>query len=183
MNGFKRLTTDKPQGMYELAHNSCYIGDDGAARYRDFETDIDVRDLARKLMVSFGQWKSAEEYGLDADNELIDDDIFDDSMLELLSFDDTAISGLIALFYRNLWAMADLRERLKAYEDTGLTPKVCMNYKIFEDECICDGVQFKDVLTLKDILMGMTCETCRNTGKCAIEDNFNIKYCSDWERK
>lgn len=25
--------------------------------------------------------------------------------------------GLIAVFYRNLWAMADLRERLKKYED------------------------------------------------------------------
>lgn len=141
MNGFKRLTTDKPNGMYELAHNSCYIGDDGAARYRDFETDIDARDLTRKLMVSFGQWKSAEEYGLDADNELIDDDIFDDSMMELLSFDNTAISGLIALFYRNLWAMADLRECLKAYEDAeeqGLLVKLpckigSLVYKIKKD--------------------------------------------------
>ena len=35
----ERLTTDKPNGMYELAHNSCYVGDDGTARYRDFETD------------------------------------------------------------------------------------------------------------------------------------------------
>ena len=25
--------------------------------------------------------------------------------------------GLIALFYRNMWSMADLRERLKEYED------------------------------------------------------------------
>ena len=74
-------------------------------------------------------------------------------------------------------------KRLAEYEDTGLTPEVCMNFKLFEDECIRDGVQFKDILRLKDILKGMTCETCRNHGKCAIEDNFNIKYCSDWERK
>ena len=62
--------------------------------------------------------------------------------------------------------------RLKEYEDTGLTPNVIQNYKAFE----------KDILTLKDILKGMTCETCRNHGKCVIEDNFNIKYCSDWEK-
>lgn len=73
--------------------------------------------------------------------------------------------------------------RLAEYEDTGLTPDVIQNYKAFEDECILDGVQFTDILRLKDILKGMTCETCRNHGKCAIEDNFNIKYCSDWEKK
>lgn len=73
--------------------------------------------------------------------------------------------------------------KLALYEDTGLSPNDCMNYKIFEDECIYDGVTFKDVLRLKDILKGMTCETCRDHGKCAIEDNFNIKYCSDWRKK
>lgn len=73
--------------------------------------------------------------------------------------------------------------KLAKYEDTGLTPEECMNYKQFEDECIRDGVQFKDILKLKDILKGMTCETCRDHGKCAIYDNFNIKYCSDWVRK
>lgn len=114
-----RLTINKPveeMGMCELAQNCCYIGKDGEARYRNFETDIDARDLARNLMVVFEQWKSME-YGLDADNELVDDDIFDDSMLEYLSEDITTMKGLIALFYRNLWAMAELRERLKYYED------------------------------------------------------------------
>lgn len=73
--------------------------------------------------------------------------------------------------------------KLAEYEATGLTPIICKTYKAFEDECIRDGVQFKDILRLKDILKGMTCETCRDHGKCDIEDNFNIKYCSDWERK
>ena len=27
-------------------------------------------------------------------------------------------------------------ERLKEYEDTGLSPEICLNYKIFEDEAI-----------------------------------------------
>ena len=93
-------------GMYELAHNSCYCKD-GVARYRDFETDIDARDLARELA-----WTLAD-IELSRDNEC-----FDEEMLENLQYDITKEPiGLIALFYRNLWAMADLREKLKEYED------------------------------------------------------------------
>lgn len=104
----QRLTTNKDvseMGMYELAHNSCYIKN-GQTRYRDFERDIDTRDLVRNLMKIF------------ADEEIyIDDDNFDDEMLELLSNGTSTIEGLIALFYHNMWAMAELRERLKEYED------------------------------------------------------------------
>ena len=35
---------------------------------------------------------------------------------------------------------------LAEYEDTGLTPEVCRNYKIFEDDCISKGVTFKEIL-------------------------------------
>lgn len=104
-----RLTTNNEvskMGMYELALNSCYI-QDGLTRYRDFENDMDARDLARELA-----WMLA-------DIELSSyDDNFDEEMLENLQYDITKEPiGLIALFYRNLWAMADLREKLKEYED------------------------------------------------------------------
>lgn len=142
----KRLTTNKPveeMSMYELAHNSCYIDENLNARYRDFETDIDTRELTRKLMVAFGQWKTCEECGLEADNEMIDDDIFDDTMLDYLGNYPTTITGLIALFYRSLWAMADLRERLKHYEDLeeqGLLLKLPVPlgsevYCVYADDC------------------------------------------------
>lgn len=114
-----RITTEKPteeMSMYELAHNSCY-NKEGLARYRDFEKDIDARDFARQLMVAFGLWKSCELYGSDADNELVVDDIFDETMLENLMYEPTTITGLIALFYRNLWAMANLHHRLKCFEE------------------------------------------------------------------
>ena len=105
----ERLTTNKDvseMGMFELAHNSCYCKD-GVARYRDFENDIDVRDLARELA-----WSLAD-IELSNDNEC-----FDEEMIENLQYDITQEPiGLIALFYRNLWAMADLREKLKEYED------------------------------------------------------------------
>lgn len=39
-------------------------------------------------------------------------------------------------------------KELKAYRDTGLSPEVCMNYKIFEDECISRDVTFKRILEI-----------------------------------
>ena len=105
----ERLTTNKnvsKMGMYELAHNSCYYKD-GVARYRDFENDMDARDLARELA-----W-SLTDLELSRNNEC-----FDEEMIKNLQYDIMKEPiGLIALFYRNLWAMADLRERLKEYED------------------------------------------------------------------
>lgn len=105
----ERLTTNKDvqeMGMYELAHNCSYYKD-GNARYRDFETDVDARDLTRKLLKQYA----------DGDDAFSDEEDFDEEMLELLQYGTDTIEGLIALFYRNLWAMADLRERLKSYED------------------------------------------------------------------
>ena len=39
-------------------------------------------------------------------------------------------------------------DRLGAYEDTGLPPEVCANYKTFEDECISKGVTFSRIVEL-----------------------------------
>ena len=105
----KRLTSNKKvseMGMYELAHNSCYAKN-RKARYRDFEDDFDARKLAIKLLKKY----------TDIPNEFTCDDDFDDFMMDLLQYGMDDIQGLIAVFYRNLWAMADLRERLKEYED------------------------------------------------------------------
>lgn len=104
-----RLTTNKPtyeMTMLELAYNCCYAKD-GEARYRDYEMDMSARDFARNLMTT-----------LCGEDLPVDDDEFDGEILENLQYDPFAdITGLIALFYRNLWAMADLREKLKEYDD------------------------------------------------------------------
>ncbi len=135
-----RLTTDKPtkeMSMYELAHNSCYTDKDGNTRYRDFDTDVDARVLARELLKQYA----------DGDDAFTDDDNFDDEIMELLQYGTRTIEGLIALFYRNLWAMADLRETLKRYEDLGTVeeleqakikqiPNAWLNDDI-EEKCIC----------------------------------------------
>ncbi len=110
----ERLTSDKPageMGVFEMAHNSCYIKD-RRARYRDYSLDEDARVLARALLKNYAE----------GDDAFTCDEDFDYWMIEHLHDGIDSAEGLIALFYRNLWAMADLREALKAYEDTGLSP-------------------------------------------------------------
>ena len=43
-----------------------------------------------------------------------------------------------------------LQDRLAAYEDTGLEPEMCANYKTFEDEAISKGVPFKRIVALME---------------------------------
>lgn len=105
----ERLTSNKKvsdMSMIELAHNSCYADDERNARYRDYELDMDARDFARNLMVTLAK-----------DEMPISDTEFDEEILDDLAIDPFSdVRGLIALFYRNLWAMANLRETLKNYE-------------------------------------------------------------------
>lgn len=106
----ERLTSNKEvydMSMIELAHNSCYADDERNARYRDYEMDMDARDFARNLMVTLAK-----------DEMPISDTEFDEEILDNLAIDPFSdVRGLIVLFYRNLWAMANLRETLKKYED------------------------------------------------------------------
>ena len=104
-----RLTSNKAiqeMSMYELAHNSCYAKE-GKARVRDYENDFDARELTIKLL---------EKYA-DIPNEFTCDEEFDDFMSDALQYGTDSILGLIAVFYKNLWTMANLREYLKEYED------------------------------------------------------------------
>lgn len=106
----ERLTTNKnvaDMGMFELAHNCCYIAEDGTGMYRDYERDVDQRELVRELMKQLAQE--------DMPSNPIS---FDETMMDYLALNPCQdVSGLIALLYHNMWAMADLRERLKRYED------------------------------------------------------------------
>ena len=94
--------------MTELTYNSCFAKN-GEAYYRDFTEEISARDLARKLYRRYAGEELSEN-----------DDTFDEEMIGELQFDvEIYPETLVALFYRNLWAMADLRETLKQYEDLG----------------------------------------------------------------
>ena len=104
-----RLTTNKEtddMSMFELPHNSCYVKE-GKARYRDYETDTDARELTKLLLKEIAE----ENNQFNSENE------FNEKMVDYLSYGINTKEGLIATFYRNLWAMAELREKLKTYED------------------------------------------------------------------
>lgn len=106
----ERLTTNKnvsDMGMVELALNCCYIAKDGSGRYRDYEIDMDERDFVRKLTTT-----------LVGEDLPLQDESFDEEMMDNLGIDPFAdVRGLIAIFYRNMWSMAELMEKLKRYED------------------------------------------------------------------
>lgn len=42
----------------------------------------------------------------------------------------------------------DVAQRLADYEDSGLPPEICKEYKIFEDEAVGKGVPFKRIVEL-----------------------------------
>lgn len=105
----ERLTSNKnvsDMSMTELAHNCCYA-ENRKARYRCYDMDIDAREFARALMHRYA-----------GENMATKDEEFDEEITEYLADEPIErIGGLIAVFYSNLWAMANLRERLKYYED------------------------------------------------------------------
>lgn len=56
--------------------------------------------------------------------------------------DDTPIGNALRL--------GDILERLASYEDTGLTPEICAEYKKFEDEAVSKGVPFPRIVELME---------------------------------
>lgn len=109
----KRLTVDKPAREMtgiELAHN-CMYSRDGWARFQNFDKDEDLFDFIRKFA-------KAENEGLPDDDEMVAE-----ILLDGLQYGIDNPFGRVALVYNLMWAMADLRETLKAYEDTGLDPE------------------------------------------------------------
>ena len=94
-----RLTVNKPVSemtMVELAHNCCFAKD-REAYYREYEWEMSARDMARELAKMCG-------YELPENNEEFDCEIMDD----LYMTENVTERNLIALFYRNLLAQADI---------------------------------------------------------------------------
>lgn len=112
-----RLTTDNPTDNIEASLNLFYVrdgdafirGGGDAPDYADISVTDFIRKTARTLCPDMLLPESAEEISF--------------AMAEYLFDGDEEPSGLIALLYTAAWSYAELRERLKAYEDTGLTPE------------------------------------------------------------
>ena len=140
----KRLTTNCPDNNLDAALNLFYI--------KDFETWVrgggDGPDYPDIRLYDFIR-KAAKILLPDLDFPM-DDDGVDYAMGELLLDGPDEPTGLLALLYTAAWSYAELRGRLMQYEDTGLEPAMCANYKTFEDEAISKGVPFKRIVELME---------------------------------
>lgn len=140
----KRLTTNCPDNNLDAALNLFYV--------KDFETWVrgggDGPDYPDIRLYDFIR-KAAKILLPDLDFPM-DDDGVDYAMSELLLDGPDEPTGLLALLYTAAWSYAELRGRLMQYEDTGLEPAMCANYKTFEDEAISKGVTFKRIVELME---------------------------------
>ena len=140
----KKLTTNCPDSNLDTALNLFYI--------KDFETWVrgggDGPDYPDIRLYDFIR-KAATVLLPDLDFPT-DDDGVDYAMGELLLDGPDEPTGLLALLYTAAWSYAELRDRLMQYEDTGLEPAMCANYKTFEDEAISKGVTFKRIVELME---------------------------------
>lgn len=140
----ERLTTNCPDNNLDAALNLFYI--------KDFETWVrgggDGPDYPDIRLYDFIR-KAAKILLPDLDFPM-DDDGIDYAMGELLLDGPDEPTGLLALLYTAAWSYAELRGRLMQYEDTGLEPAMCANYKTFEDEAISKGVTFKRIVALME---------------------------------
>lgn len=140
----ERLTTNCPDNNLDAALNLFYI--------KDFETWVrgggDGPDYPDIRLYDFIR-KAAKILLPDLDFPM-DDDGVDYAMGELLLDGPDEPTGLLALLYTAAWSYAELRGRLMQYEDTGLEPAMCANYKTFEDVAISKGVTFKRIVALME---------------------------------
>lgn len=118
----ERLTSNKnvlEMNPSELALNCVYVKDDWC-RYRDYETDIDLVDLAVKLSEQLGgHIVTADGNG---EKEDISEELWDN-----LQYGFSTIDGLVAFIYTRLVALGQMQDILKAYEDLveqGKLPKL-----------------------------------------------------------
>ena len=119
-----RLTTDNPTDNIEASLNLFYVrdgdafirGGGDAPDYADISVNDFIRKAARTICPDMLLPESAEEISF--------------AMAEYLFDGYEEPSGLIALLYTAAWSYAELRERLKAYEDTGLEPEAVETVKL-----------------------------------------------------
>ena len=138
----KRLTTDEPKDNLEADLNLFYIkdhetwvrGGGPGPEYSDVSLFRFVRDVAKA-------------YFPDVELPASNDDI-SFAMPEWIMDGIDSPEGVIALLYNAAWAYAELRHKLMQYEDTGLEPDVCAEYRKFEDEAVSKGVTFKRIVEL-----------------------------------
>lgn len=112
----ERLTIEKEtkeMNTMELSQNCMYVKD-GWCRYRDYNIDVGLIDFVVDISNKLG----GNIITADGDYEVISEELWNN-----LQYGYDNIDGIIALLYTRLAALANLRRRLKEYEDLKLTPE------------------------------------------------------------
>lgn len=105
----KRLTLKNAfeMNMTELALNQVFVQDNQAWYLKEPENECSICDLVRG---------AAKTLDIALEQKLTDEEL-GDIMLDWGQFGETEPEGILAILYRALWAMAEVRERLRSYED------------------------------------------------------------------
>ena len=114
----ERLTTDNPKNNLQTALNLFYAkngeawvrGGGIAYEYQDAPLFQYIRSVIKHQALSQHLWED------------LDDGALAGVLTEWLFDGHETTEGVVATLYTAAWAFAELRERLKAYEDTGLAP-------------------------------------------------------------
>lgn len=114
-----RLTTDTPKDNFEMALNLFYVKDKEVwvRGYGKGGADISLLNLTREI--------------LSHQCPYVESDISDDDLIMMMPewlFDDVrATEHVIGLLYQAAWVCAELREHLKQFEDSRLSPEDAAN--------------------------------------------------------
>ena len=110
-----RMTSDNTfeMNMTQRALNQVYIGKDGWAQYVEQpDQEYSVCDLIRS---------AAETLGVEL--PMLNDSDLSGLLADWLHYGAEEQEGVLAILYRALWAMAEVRGKLSRYEATGLEPE------------------------------------------------------------
>jgi hypothetical protein len=127
MSEYKRLTTENPQGnMENMLNITKVINGEVYIRNWNGEMDLNLVDYCKE------QYKSIYGRSIDAD---LEEKITAEEFGEFMDGDD-----LLSLFYWTAVGYAELRERLKLYEDTGLSPKQAESVGLHKEKNAKEGL-------------------------------------------
>lgn len=115
----KRLTTDNPQNNLQTALNLFFVKDGqawvrGGGEYPDYP-DVTLDDY---IVSAIKHCATSPELF-----DMLDDGVIGEVMADWAMEGNVSKEGLLGVLYQAGWAFAELRERLKKYEEAGLSPE------------------------------------------------------------
>ena len=120
-----RLTTDNPSGLFQGLDNCFYIKD-VKVMVRGGGEALGCDDVSPHydniFLLDFMKIIASNSF-ISVDLSACDDDSLDEAFGEMLLDGPTTQTGIIGLIYEMAKSLATLRERLKEYEDTGMSPE------------------------------------------------------------